>query len=258
MKKLKNFLISKSFLTSVGVLMLLYIVAIFGFRSYLTSYTDHGTKIAVPDLIDKNELQVEALVNHLGLRYEISETIYDPTKTEGTVIAQDPNPSRQTDVFVKKGRVIRIKTSKKTQLVEVPNCVDKSQRFAEKVLTSRGFRYRIEYRPSVESAGAVIQQQYLGRDVQEKEKLKIGTTITLVVGKHGGGDSFLLPDFKSMTICEVKDRLYGMDDLQLMVICDECYSSEDTCNASVFSQSPEYIEGTFISTGSTITIHATK
>jgi len=257
MKKIKNLLISKKFMISVGVLILIYIVVVFAFKSYLVSYTDHGIKINVPDLIDKNELQVEAIVKHLGLKYEIAEVIYDPSKPEGTIIGQDPQPTKQTGIFVKKGRIIHIKTSKKTQLVEVPQCVDKSQRFAERILTSRGFRCKVEYKPSVEAAGAVLEQLYLGRKVKEKEKLKIGSTITLIVGKYGG-DAFLLPDLTDLTICDAKNRLYGRDDIQLMVICDNCLSSEDTCQAFIFSQSPEYIEGTFIPTGSTITVHASR
>jgi len=258
MKRIKNLLISKRFLISIGVLMIIYVGSVLAFKNYLVSYTEHGVKISVPNLIDRNELQVEAIVNHLGLKYEISEVVYDPSKPEGTVLEQDPQPSKETNVFVKQDRIIHIKISKKTQLVEVPQCVDKSQRFAERILSSRGFRYKIEYRPSMEAAGAVLQQQYLGRDVHEKEKLKIGSTITLVVGKYGGGDSFLLPDLTNLTICEAKDRLYGMDNVQLMIICDNCYSSEDTCQALVFSQSPEYIESAFIPSGSTITVHASR
>jgi len=258
MKKLKNFIISQRFLINLCLLLLIYFLLIFSFRRYLTSYTDHGVKVSVPNLIGKNEQQIDPLLMHLNLRYEISEIVYDPSQPEGTIIGQDPKPSRETDLFVKQGRIIRIKISKKTQLIEVPDCVDKSQRFAEKILSSRGFRYRIEYQPSIEASGAVMRQLYLNRELKEKEKLKIGSTITLVVGQQSVGETLLVPELTDITICEAKNRLYDMPTVQLMVICDNCLTSEDSCSAIIFSQNPEYLEGATFTSGSTITVHASK
>ncbi len=256
--KIKNFFFSKRFLKNFGLLILVYVLAVFMTRWYLNSYTDHGQKIAVPNLIGKNEKQISQLVADLGLEYEVAESVYDPTKPDGTVISQDPVASSQSDVFVKEGRIIRVKVSKKTQLVEVPKCVDKSQRFAENILKSRGLKYKIEYKPSIESAGAVIRQLYNGKEISEKEKVTIGSTITLVVGKNNSGETIPAPNLMDLTICDVKSRLSVVPNINLVVICDGCISSADTCAARVFSQSPEYIEGSVVSSGSTITVHAIK
>lgn len=256
--KLKNFFFSKRFLRNIVVLILFYVLVVFGTKWYLSSYTDHGKKIAVPNLIGKNEKQIGQVVNDLGLEYEISESVYDPSKPDGTVISQDPEASIQSDVFVKEGRIIRVKISKKTQLVEVPQCVDKSQRFAENILKNRGLKFKVEYKPSVESAGAVIQQLYNGKEISEKEKVAIGSTITLVVGRSSAGEIIPTPNLMDLTICDVKSRLSVVPNINLVVICDGCATSTDTCSAQVFSQSPEYIEGGVISSGSTITVHAIK
>lgn len=256
--KLKNFFFSKKFLINLGLLVLAYILIVFVTKWYLNSYTDHGKKIEVPNLIGKNEKQIGSIVEGIGLNFEISESVYDPSKPDGTVIFQDPAPSNQSDVFVKEGRIIRVKISKKTQLVEVPNCVDKSQRFAENILKSRGFKVKIEYKPSTESAGAVIQQLYKGKSIGEKDKITIGSAITLVVGKNVLGEAMPIPNLMDLTICDVKSRLSAVADINLMVVCDGCATSADTCGARVFSQSPEYIEGGLISGGATITVHAIK
>lgn len=256
--KLKNFFFSKKFLINLALLVLIYIVVVFTLKWYLGSYTDHGRKIAVPDLIGKNEKQIDQIIAGLGLEYEIAENVYDPSKPDGTVIHQDPAPSELSSVFVKEGRTIRVKISKKTQLVEVPNCVDKSQRFAENILKNRGLKFKIEYKPSAESAGAVIQQLYNGNTVNEKEKVSIGSTITLIVGKSAFGGEIPTPNLMDLTICDVKSRLSVVPNINLVVICDECVTSADSCSARVFSQSPEYIEDAVMSGGSTITVHATK
>jgi beta-lactam-binding protein with PASTA domain len=256
--KLKNFLFSKKFLVNLGLLVLAYILIVFVTKWYLDSYTDHGQKIEVPNLVGKNEKQIGSIVKGIGLSYEIAESIYDPSKPDGTILSQDPTPSNQSDIFVKEGRIIRVKISKKTQLIEIPSCVDKSQRFAENILKSRGFKVRIEYKPSTESAGAVIQQLYKGKPIEKNDKITIGSTITLVVGKNTLGEAMPIPNLMDLTICDVKSRLSAVADIHLMVVCDGCATSADTCAARVFSQSPEYIEGGLISGGATITVHAIK
>lgn len=256
--KLKNFLFSKKFLLNLGLLILVYILIVFVTKWYLNSYTDHGQKIEVPNLVGKNEKQIGSIVEGIGLSYEISESIYDPSQPDGTILFQDPAPSNQSNIFVKEGRIVRIKISKKTQLVEVPNCVDKSHRFAENTLKSRGFKVRIEYKPSTESAGAVIQQLYNGKSIGEKEKITIGSTITLIVGKSASGEAMPIPNLMDLTICDVKSRLSAVPNISLMIVCDGCATSADTCSARVFSQSPEYIEGGLISGGATITVHVLK
>ncbi len=256
--KLKDFFVSKRFLKNFVFLILFYVIIVFLVKWYLGSYTDHGQKIAVPNLVGKTEKQIGRTVEDLGLTYEIAESVYDPSKPDGTIISQDPEPSVKTDVFVKEGRIIRIKVSKKSQQVEVPNCVDKSQRFAENILKSRGLTYKIEYKPSTESVGAVIQQLYRGKQIEEKEKVEIGSTITLVVGQNSGGEAIPTPNLMDLTICDVKSRLSVVSSINLVVVCDNCTTSADSCAARVFSQSPEYIDGGIISGGSTITVHAVK
>jgi beta-lactam-binding protein with PASTA domain len=256
--KIKNFVFTKKFLINLSLIILTYVAVMFIMSTYLSFFTDHGEKISVPDLIGKNEKSIQSTLENIGLSYEVSESVYDPTKPDGTIISQDPVSSAKSDIFVKEGRIIRIKVSKKSQLIEVPNCVDKSQRFAENILKSRGLKYKIEYRPSVESAGAVIQQLYNGKSIQEKQKISIGSTVTLIVGRSGGGEALPTPNLMDITICDVKSRLSVVPNINLVVICDGCASSADTCSAKVFSQSPEFIEGGTISSGSTITVHAVK
>ena len=80
----------------------------------------------------------------------------------------------------------------------------------------------------------------------------------MIVGKSGEGETILVPNLLDLTICDVKSRLSGVANINLVVICDGCVTSADSCSAKVFSQSPEYLEGNTISAGSTFTVHASK
>jgi len=256
--KIKNFVVNKKFLVNIGLILLTYIAVVFITKTFLNSTTNHGEKVLVPDLTGKNIKNIDALLSDIGLEYEVVESIYDPTKADGTIISQSPEATKTSSTFVKEGRILRIKISKKSQLVEVPNCVDKSQRFAENILKSRGFKFKIEYKASTESAGAVMQQLYNGKAIDEKEKIAIGSTITLIVGRGGQGEEFPTPNLLDLTICDVKSRLSVVPNVNLVVICNGCVTAADSCAAIVTSQSPEFLEGSIMSAGTTLTVHATK
>lgn len=257
-KKVKNFIWSKRFLKHFVILIVVYFVIVQGTIWYLDSFTNHGEKIKVPNLIGKNVNSVASLLEQDGLAYEVLDSIYDPKKIEGTIITQDPSPTELSTVFVKHDRVIRLRVSKKTQLVEMPKCVDKSQRFAENILINRGFRYKIDYKSTTESDGAVMEQRYNGKVIEDKKRIPIGSVIHLTVGRNVGGESIALPDLLGLTIFEAKSRLANYASLNFLMVCDGCVTREDSTSAIVNSQSPEYDEGIYISSGSTIVVYAKK
>ena len=158
LNKIKVFVWSKHFLKHLGLVILAYIVIVSLTIFYLDSYTNHGQHIDVPNLIGRNVNSVKTELEDLDLQYEILDSIYDPSKPEGTIIDQDPDATSLSLVPVKEGRIIRLRVSKKSRLVEMPSLVDKSQRFAESILENRGVNYRIKYRTTSEADGTVLQQ----------------------------------------------------------------------------------------------------
>lgn len=257
-KKVKNFIWSKRFLKHFVVLIVAYFLIVQGTIWYLNSYTNHGEKVKVPNLIGKNVNSIGSQLEQEGLSYEILDSIYDPKKIEGTILTQDPAPTNLSKVFVKQERVLRLRVSKKTQLVEMPQCVDKSQRFAENILKNRGFRFKVDYKATTESNGAVMEQRYNGKIVEAKKRIPIGSVIHITVGRNLGGEAVSLPDLMGLTIFEAKSRLASYASLNLLMVCDGCVTTEDSTSAIVDSQSPEYDEGVYVSAGSTITVYAKK
>jgi beta-lactam-binding protein with PASTA domain len=258
LSKIKNFVWSKSFAWNIGAIILAYIILFFSVKSCMNTQTNHGQKIDVPELIGKNQNNLENLLAGTGLEYEVLDSIYDPKKVEGTVLEQDPMPTKLSKVFVKEGRVIKVRVSKRSQLVEMPDLVSKSQRFAEGILRNRNFRYKLEFKPSKESPGAVLEQLYRGKPVEGGKKLPIGSMIKLVVGQEIGGQPTLLPNLYGLTIDEAKMRLKAVGDFEFIPVCQDCQTATDSMVARVISQNPAFSDGALIMTGSTITVIASK
>lgn len=252
--KLKNFIWSKHFLKHVGLVILAYIVIIGGTVFILDGMTNHGQKIKVPALYGKNVRNIESLMKESGLEYEILDSIYAPDKPEGTILSQDPGPSDSTDVFVKEGRIIRLRVSKRSRLVEMPSLIDKSQRFAESVLKNRGLKFTIVYETTNEANGAVLDQKFQGSTIKEGRRIPIGSTIVLTVGRNQGGQPVQIPDLHCLTINEARARLASMSSITLFIACENCLTSEDSLSAKVTSQTPEFIEGVLSPAGSTVTV----
>ena len=241
----------------IGIL-LAYVLIFFVYKGYLNSKTHIGQKIEVPNLVGKNQNNLSNLLENTDLGYMILDSIYEPTKVEGTILEQDPEASEISDVYVKEGRIIKVTVSKRSQLVEMPDLVDKSQRFAENILRSRKFRYKLEYQPSRESHGAVLDQLYKGRPISPETKLPIGSRITLIVGRDETGVSVTLPNLYGLTIVQARVRVDSIQNISFLPVCPTCLTSADSLTAIIHSQSPEYSEGAIVSTGTTISVFAEK
>ncbi len=256
--KVKSFVFTKYFFKQLGLVLLVYFLIVAFTVFYLDTYTNHGDKVFVPNFIGQNIDKIKTDLEDLGLEYEILDSIYDPSKPKGTILDQDPDPTKLSQVYVKEGRTIRFRVSKRTRLVEMPSLVDKSIRFAETILKNRGLKYNISYEQTKEADGAVLEQLYKGRSVREGTRIPIGSTIHLVVGQNEGGEPVEIPNLYGLTIFEAKERLISLGNFEFLPVCDECLTYEDSLAARIQSQSPEYIEGILIPSGITITVYATK
>jgi beta-lactam-binding protein with PASTA domain len=258
LKKLKSFVWTKSFLKKLGIVLLSYLLIITLVVFYLDSYTDHGQKIDVPNVKGMNFDKASTLLTDLDLTCEVLDSIYDPSKPEGTILDQDPIATSFSSVYVKEGRIIRVRVSKKSRLIEMPSLVDKSQRFAESILKNRGLKFRVQYKPTNEANGAVLGQMYKGKEIKEGVRIPIGATIKLIVGKNDEAEPMDIPNLVGLTIFEAKERLASMGNFGFFPVCPDCITYEDSVAARIQSQSPEYLEGIQIPGNSTITVYAAK
>ncbi len=116
--KLGGFITSRKLWINIGLILFAWVLIIWGSLKYFDSYTNHGQEIQVPVLLGNNLDDVPQLLTGLELRYEVIDSIYDPSLLEGTVVYQSPMPTDSTGMGVKEGRVIKVRVSKQTRLVE--------------------------------------------------------------------------------------------------------------------------------------------
>ena len=247
-KQIKSLIISKYFLKHFGLVILFYLLFVFGSIYYLNFATNHGEKIPVPNLVGLSSDEAKKKIEDLGLQYEILDSVYDPNsplfkKPEGTVFEQVIEPTSSSNVYVKSGRIIGIRLTKKTQLVEMPNLVFKQIHFAQSILDGRGLRFIIRYRQSEESNGSVIDQLFNGKKITQGTRIPIGSVIILVVGQLDIGIPFQIPNLVGLYRDEALKILDSLKISSYNVVCTDCFTHEDSISALIFYQSPEYLEG---------------
>lgn len=253
-KKLGNFIISRKFIINFLLFGLVWFLIIWGGTTYFGSYTKHGERIEVPNLLNNNVKDISTLIGDRDIKYEILDSIYNPDLVEGTIIYQNPMPTDSSGLSVKSDRVIRVRVSKRSRLVMVPLVVSKSHRFAEAVLMTKGLRTRVNFVPSNEDQGSVISQKFKGKDITTGQQVPINSVIELTVGKRTQGEMVGVPNLNGLTINEAQERFLGNSSLRLYPVYSGCETTQDSLNARVIRQTPVASDSSKIPEGSTITI----
>lgn len=259
-----NLRILKKFLKVLAINLVLiaivWVAVVYGTKAYLNSYTNHGEKFAVPNFMSE-QIHVDDLdifVEGKGITYEVIDSIYDENVPPGTVIYQTPLPTDSTGMYVKSGRKIILRISKRSHLVEMPAVAGKtSKRIAEAMLISRKLVPKITFRQSPEGKDQVMEQLYKGKPIEPGTKIPARSKIELIVSKGKGMDVTQLPSFVGMTINDARLRSKDLA-ISLFVQCEDCQDASQEEQSVVVKQSPEGGEGRQISSGSTITLWSKK
>ena len=231
----------KLILINLGLGILFYFIVIFSTIKYLDVYSNHGEEIAVPNLVGKKSSVAKMQLEEMGLSYEILDSIYDPSLPNGIVKQQMIEPTSISKVKVKENRIIGLRLSKKTELTEMPDLVFKHVDFAHGILENRGFSSRIQYKPTKEANGSVLDQKYNGKSITKGTRIPIGSEITLIVGQNEVGVLVELPNVVGMNYQDAISLLGSKGLESISTICNDCQTLQDTLSAVVFGQSPEYI-----------------
>lgn len=146
----------------------------------LNHYTHHGAKEVVPEVRNMSLAEANKVLQDRQLVYVITDSIYNRKFEPGRIVEQNPKPGE----FVKPGRRIYVVINAATQpMVPFPAVVDMSLRQAKATLEGAEFVVDdIIYKPS-EYKDLVLSAIYQGHMVREGDRVPIGSSITLCVGK---------------------------------------------------------------------------
>ncbi|HEY5470148.1 MAG TPA: PASTA domain-containing protein [Bacteroidales bacterium] len=235
---LKKFLLSKVFFKnlafaiaiSVGGLMLLLIV--------LNFYTRHGQARPVPNFYGLTMDQTAKLAKKSKLKYQIIDSVYTTLVPRGCVTEQNPKPGFK----VKKWRnVVLIINAFSPEMVAMPNLIDLPIIQASYMIESSGLKMgESRYKPDL-SVGFVLEQLYNGKKIAAGDSIQKGSVIGLVLGKGLSNQRTSIPDLTGMTLEPAKKKiLIASLNLGTYIYDNSIKSGNDTTNAFVYKQNPEY------------------
>lgn len=191
---LKNFFTGKSgvkFWVNIVIMVLVLVAVPVGALYMLDSFTHHGEKIEVPNLVGKSLYDAETMLKDRGLVALVVDSVYDKHAPRGSVLEQSPKSGYE----VKGGRMVYLTVNLKGEpMAQVPDVVGHgSLREAVALLQSLGFKLTAHKPVLGRPKDLVLGVKQGTRDVHAGETIPRDRPLTLVIG-GGEIDSTMYED----------------------------------------------------------------
>jgi beta-lactam-binding protein with PASTA domain len=242
---LKHLLIAVSIIVSLSIIALLF----------LRIYTRHGQALSVPDIIGLGIPEADSILAERELRYQIVDSVYNANLTRGSIIDQNPSP----EFKVKKGRTIFLTINAfNPEFIRMPNVVGVSLRQATAILQTAGLTIgQLTYVPDI-AVNNVLQQKYNADVIEEGDSIIRGSQIDLLLGRGLSNEKTAAPDLIGLLLEQAKERITNRYLNLGAVIYDASFEdAEDSLNAFVWKQKPEFNEEALMNLGSSVDIWLT-
>jgi beta-lactam-binding protein with PASTA domain len=247
---IKEFLFSKVFVKNLALAVALVVGIIMILLIWLNIYTRHGQARPLPDFYGLTLEQTAKLAKKNKLKYQIIDSVYTTVVPSGCVAEQNPRAGFK----VKKRRNILLTINAfNPEMVGVPNLVGLPKRQAIAMIQSAGLEAgELRYIPDL-SVDFVIKQLHNGKEVAEGDSIQKGSVIDLVLGKGLSNQRTAVPDLMGLKLEAAKNTILGASlNLGAFIYDSTITSGDDSLNAFVFKQIPEYRETSTLQLGSGI------
>ncbi|TVR70692.1 MAG: PASTA domain-containing protein [Marinilabiliales bacterium] len=250
MNNFVRFLISRMFWKHLAIIAGITTFVILTIFVGLKIYTRHGRAYAVPDLRGLTVTEAEMVTGARRLRYQVADSVFISHEARGTVIDQNPPPNFR----VKENRTIFLTiNAMNPERVAMPDVTGVSLRQARAIIETQGLEVgRLIYVPDI-AMNNVLRQQYEGNDIEPGELIVRGEAIDLVLGEGLSTRTTYVPDVLYLDKEEARNRILAASlNLGAALYDTTVKNEEDSINAFVWRQRPEYSEGLQIRLGSII------
>jgi eukaryotic-like serine/threonine-protein kinase len=247
---LKNFILSKVFVKNLGFAIVIVVGITLVLLIWMNLYTRHGQARPVPNFYGLTMEETVKLAKKSKMRYQVVDSVYTNLVPRGCIAEQNPKPGFK----VKKWRnIILTINAFKPEMVAVPNLVDLPIRQAMALIESSGLILgESRFKPDL-SINVVIEQLYNGKKIPEGDSLQKGSVIDLVLGKGLSNQRTSVPYLLGMNLEPAKDKiLFSSLSLGTYVYDNSILSRNDSLNAFVYKQNPEYKDDASLQLGSAI------
>ncbi len=231
----------KIILINIAAVILIVIVGVFIFKAWLSSYTNHGVSIEVPDFQNLSISEAQILAEQKNINLTVVDTVFDDTKKGNVIVATKPSAGG----FVKEQRTIYATVNSSSPLmVRMPKLVNMSLRQAQINIEAAGLTLgNIDYVPG-RANDYVLEAKYKNKPILAGTKIPKRSRINLVVEKGGGGGGFvqdyIVPNLIGKTYSEASGTISNLG-AGINAIFDSRFpyrTSADSLNAIVWKQSP--------------------
>lgn len=252
MKEFYKTLISRDVLMHLAI-MLAFAILVFVIVSVsLNNYTEHGTKMSVPDFTGLLPEKAEELASAKQLHIEVIDSVYSQKHPLGSIVAHTP----AAGFNVKNGRTIYVTlNSVAPELVKMPNLLDISLRQAKEVLFVNGLKLgKISYAPHF-AKNYVLAQNFDGKSMPKGEKIAKNSKIDLVLGLGSSDKEVLMPNLDGLSY----ERAIARIKAKSLVVGSELFPEgtetyDDSVKTLVYKQAPSFDEGKFVKIGTLVDI----
>ena len=247
---LKDFILSKLFLKNLGIAAAIAFSFIMILLLWLNIYTRHGQARPVPDFFGLSIEEAENLAKAAKLEFHVIDSVYTTVVPRGCVAEQNPEPGFK----VKKWRNIALTINAfRPEMVAMPNLVDLPLRQAIALIESSGLEMgTLRYKPDL-SVDVVLSQLHNGKEIAENDSVQKGSVIDLVLGKGLSNQRTPVPDLVGLKLEPARNRILSASlNLGTFIYDNTIVSGEDSLNAFVYKQNPEFNEDATLQLGSSI------
>ena len=177
--------------------ILLTLLFLFILGVWLNHYTHHGKEVKMPSYMGKSSAELLASGSQPFVFEVNGLPVFDESKPEGTVIAQDPRPGE----MVKHGRKVKITiTTAVAKMIKMPQLSgDISLRHAKHILEDSGLQLGTVVEVESDHQVGLVIGQYreatglpikAGTEIRQGEKIKleVGVTPRTPTDNGEGGD----------------------------------------------------------------------
>ena len=202
--------------------------------SSLGWFTNHNDSKTVPPVLGKSLAEAEKILSAAGFSVEIQDSLYIDSLKPLQILKQIPDEYE----VVKSNRTVYLTINRAiAPLIEMPNLVGYSLRNATLMLINSGLKmgdttFRTDF-----AKNSVLEQLYNGVSIQPGAKLRMGSTISLVIGNGLGNTYLAIPNLLGKTYAEAKAIVDSMGVSFAAIIPNPDVT--DTPNAYIYRQIPD-------------------
>lgn len=247
---LKKFIFTRVFVKNLGLAIAIVIGGVMILLIWLNFYTRHGQARPVPDFFGLTLEQTAALAKKSKVKYQVIDSVYTNLVPRGCIAEQNPKPGFK----VKKWRnVVLTINAFHPEMVAMPNLIDLPKRQAILVVESSGLEIGLlKYKPDL-SIDVVLEQQLNGEKITAGDSIQKGSVIDLVLGKGLSNQRTPVPELIGYNLESARNRiLVSSLNLGAFIYDNTILNGEDSLNAFVYKQNPEFNEESNLQLGSAV------